>query len=67
MADDPAITPETVKQMAEEMLALPLDKSELEMVAGLLNSLRNDMRAMRRMDVAAAEPATLYTPGEGGV
>ena len=66
MADDPAITPETVQQMAAEMLALPMADSDMEMVSGLLNSLHNDMRAMRRMDVATAEPATLYLPGEGG-
>jgi hypothetical protein len=66
MADDPAITPQTVKQVAAEMLALPLAESDLDMVAGLLNSLRNDLRAMRRMNVGTAEPATLYMPREGG-
>ncbi len=65
MADDPKITAETVKQMAAEMLALPLDESEQEMVAGLLNSLHKDMRALRRLDITTAEPATLYRPGDG--
>jgi hypothetical protein len=66
MSDDPAITPETVQQMAAEILALPLEESDLDMIAGLLNSLRNDMRAMRLMDVAGAEPATFYVPGGEG-
>ncbi len=65
MADDPKITAEIVKQMATEMLALPLTESEREMVAGLLNSLQKDMRALRRMDVATAEPATFYLSGDG--
>ncbi|QDT50697.1 hypothetical protein Pan258_47770 [Symmachiella dynata] len=64
MADDPKITAETVKQMAAELLALPLDESEQEMVAGLLNSLHKDMRALQRMDTTTAEPATLYRPGD---
>ena len=66
MADDHAITADTVERMAAEMLNLTLAASEREMVAGLLTSLHKDMRAMRRMDVGTAEPATVYKPREGG-
>ena len=64
MQNPTPLSPETLAKMAAQLIGIEASASDLERVAGLLNALAEDMRAMRNMDVGVTEPASTYRSSE---
>lgn len=60
MANQTVISPETILRMAQEVLGTPITEKESQLLATLLSNLRIETIAMHSLDVADAEPVTLY-------
>jgi len=58
------VTPETVGRMAAEVVGVPVGEKHRQAVAELLQALAGDMAALKRLDVGAAEPASVFDAGE---
>jgi len=54
----PAFEAETIRRMADEEVALPLEVAELDALHTLLNQLLDEIRQISPRDRAGAEPET---------
>jgi hypothetical protein len=54
------ITSETIAQMADELVATPVQAEDRQTVAFVLAVLGAEIAAMRALDVGEREPATTY-------
>jgi hypothetical protein len=55
-----SLSPETILHMAAELLGTPISEEDAHSLATILGALATDMDAMRKMELADSEPATLY-------
>lgn len=60
MPPEARLTSETIGQMAEGWIGLPLPEPQRENVAELVSALGAEMAAMRALPVGSIEPATVY-------
>lgn len=60
MATESSITPETILRISQEVLGTPISPEDAQTLAHLLNGLAAETSAMQAMDLADAEPVTLY-------
>jgi hypothetical protein len=65
MPEPAPVTPETLKQISQQLLGMQVPQEHLEAAAGLVNALAQDMRAFRQFGVDASEPALTYAAVEG--
>ena len=54
------VQPDTIASMAEQLVGADISAEDQQRVAGLLNALALDMKAMRDMDVGIDEPAPVF-------
>lgn len=59
------VTPDTITNIARQLLGQPLSKNDAAAAAGMLNALAADMQAFRAMQPEDEEPATTYSAVEG--
>jgi hypothetical protein len=60
------MTPELIRDLANRQFAQTLTEPDARAIAGLLNGLSAEMRAVRQLAVAEAdEPATTFAAIEG--
>ncbi|HTI50960.1 MAG TPA: hypothetical protein VL475_08415 [Planctomycetaceae bacterium] len=66
MASPGNLTPPEVKGLSEQLSGRAMTDSDAAAVAGLLNALNADMRALRELPIPDTdEPATIYAAVEG--
>ena len=58
------VAPETLRQMAEQLVRMRVPEEDLPGIAAMLNALAADMRAFRALPLADDEPATTYRADE---